>query len=69
MQGLACVNAKISAMKTRPSSSDSENQAFTSALKQALSATPAQVRSANAAAKAKPFSSHTRFVPRPAKAS
>jgi len=40
-----------------------------SALKQVLAASPAVVRSSNAAAKAEPFSSHTRFVPRPAKAS
>ncbi len=45
-----------------------EHESFTSALKQVLSAKPATVRDSNVAAKAEPFSSHTRFVPRPAKA-
>ena len=46
-----------------------ELQTFNSALKQVLSASPANVRAANAAAKAEKFSSHSRFVPRRAKAS
>ena len=42
---------------------------FTNALRQVLSAKPATVRDSNAAAKAEQFSSHTRFVPCPSKAS
>jgi hypothetical protein len=42
---------------------------LTTALRQVVSASPEQVRAASAAAKAEKFSSHTRFVPRPAKAS
>jgi hypothetical protein len=46
-----------------------KEQDFTSALRQVLSAKPSTVRASNAAAKAEKFSSHTRFVPRPAKGS
>jgi hypothetical protein len=55
-------------MKIDPSSTTKEQQAFTSALRQVLSAKPETVRSASVAAKAEKFSSHTRFVPRPSKA-
>jgi len=44
-----------------------ESDKFTSALKQVLSAKPSIVRASNVAAKAEPFSSHARFVPRPVK--
>jgi len=53
---------------TKPSTNHKDDT-FTNALRQVLSAKPATVRDSNAAAKAEQFSSHTRFVPRPAKAS
>jgi hypothetical protein len=55
-------------MKNEPESINKEHERFTSALRQVLSAKPNTVRASNAAAKAEKFSSHTRFVPRPAKA-
>jgi hypothetical protein len=54
-------------MKNEPEPKQ-EQARFNSALRQVLSAKPATVRASNAAAKAEKFSSHTRFVPRPSKA-